>query len=66
VTRLSRISALCFVAYFLVACSDDDLAHFYSEGSGTWAPVNYDGAASGEYAPTRCYQTSASTQTCFN
>lgn len=65
-TRLGKIAVVGLAACFLMACSDEDLAHFYSEGPGTWTPVDQGGAYSAAYQPARCYQTSASYQTCFN
>jgi len=56
------------VAVLVSACSEADMNHFVSGGSGNWSTGTSSGSAPSvrTYQPTRCYQTSRTQQTCFN
>lgn len=63
-----RIALALTVAVLVSACSEADMNHFVSGGSGSWQSGSSYGASPSvrTYAPPRCYQTSRTRQTCYN
>jgi len=64
-----RIALALSLSALLAACSEADMNHFVSGGSGgSWSSgTSYSASPSVRtYQPPRCYQTSRSRQTCYN
>ena len=63
-----KIALALSASVLLSACSDEDMQYFLDSGSGDWSAGSSTQSAPSvrTYEPRRCYQTSATHQTCFN